>query len=74
MSIKDDLHTLIHTLDEDTAAVVLAHFQKMFDTEHREPRRVGVRDLSEDTWHDDEAIDEFIAEIRELRRQDGYPN
>jgi hypothetical protein len=29
-------------------------------------------DLLGDFWPEDESVDEFIAEIRELRRQDGY--
>ncbi|HEX5164558.1 MAG TPA: hypothetical protein VFV93_04110 [Thermomicrobiales bacterium] len=29
-------------------------------------------DLLGNFWPDDESVDEFIAEIRDLRRQDGY--
>jgi hypothetical protein len=41
MSIKDDLHTLVDRLDEDTAAVALAYLRRVLDAESAEstPRR-----------------------------------
>jgi hypothetical protein len=37
MSIKDDLHTLVDRLDEDTAAVALAYLREVLDAESTEP-------------------------------------
>lgn len=110
MSIKDDLHTLIDTLDDEEAVVALSYLREILDAELGSSRRTSLDeavdslsdsennlfahiprrdplalaqaqgvlplssfdDLLGNFWPEDESVDEFIAEIRELRRQDGY--
>ena len=70
------------SLDERMGPLAVSYreFASMTDSRSlseiaREQGVEPIRDLSSlraDFWPEDESVDEFIAEIRELRRQNGY--
>lgn len=70
------------SLDERMGPRIISGKEFFAEKPRRDPmeiaREQGVLPLSSfddllgDFWPEDESVDEFIAEIRELRRQDGY--